>query len=115
MKRVLPGIFISIILILILATGAYAEEHYATEGLYPQTYIVTEVSEETDNGFYLVTVESCTGFLYQFYSEDEDWLPGDLVACIMSDNGTENITDDEILSTRYAGIAEWFMEIYPNK
>lgn len=115
MKRVLPGIFISIILILILATGAYAKGHLVPEGLYPQTYIVTEVSEEPNNGFYLVTVESCTGFLYQFYSEDGDWATGDLCSCIMSNNGTENITDDEILSTRYAGIAEWFMEIYPNK
>lgn len=65
---------------------------------YPRTMIVTEVDIEAD----LVTLEDNVGFEWQFYGV-EDWEVNDICSCIMSDNGTEIITDDSIVMTRYNG------------
>lgn len=65
---------------------------------YPRTMIVTEVDIEAD----LVILEDNVGFEWQFYGV-EDWEVNDICSCIMNDNGTENITDDSIVMTRYNG------------
>ena len=70
----------------------------AAFGLYPMTGIVTELNETDDT----VTVETATGFRFAFYGV-EDWQIGDFASCIMYDNGTDEITDDAILTVRYAG------------
>lgn len=77
---------------------AYLVALIAALGLYAQTYRVVELNEQTDT----VTVESATGYLYAFYG-CEDWQIGDLAAILMWTNGTNEITDDVILSVRYAG------------
>lgn len=64
--------------------------------IYPTTMIVTDVSGD------LVTMETATGFVYQFTGA-EDYSENDLVSCIMFSNGTTNITDDIILAARYSG------------
>lgn len=65
--------------------------------IYPATMTVTSVSNN------VVTMETSTGYIYEMEGA-EDWMPGDLAALIMSDNGTpDNVTDDEIVSARYAG------------
>ena len=67
-------------------------------GLYPMTARVVETNETNDT----VTVETATGFRFAFYGV-EDWQIGDFASCIMYDNGTDEITDDAILTVRYAG------------
>lgn len=69
--------------------------------LYPATCMVTEMDKANDT----VTITTATGFDYQFKGI-EDWTEGDLVSVIFYNNGTENITDDIILDTRYAGYFE---------
>lgn len=67
--------------------------------VYPQTAVVTEVSMEEN----LVEVTTPNGESFVF-EEAEDWIIGDNVNMIMSDNGTfEDSTDDIILSVRYTG------------
>ena len=66
--------------------------------IYPQTMVVTDVDYATD----IVTIETATGFTYQFEGT-EDYTEGDLVSCIMYNSKTTNITDDVILSVRYSG------------
>ena len=74
--------------------------------IYPQTYIITEIDKAND----LITIETCTGYEYQFYGV-EDYYEGDLVSCIMYTNGTETITDDVILTHRYSGVTQFYEEV----
>ena len=66
--------------------------------IYPATMQVTDIDYNND----VVTIETATGFTYEFYGA-EDYTKGDLVSCIMFSNGTADITDDMILSVRYSG------------
>ena len=64
--------------------------------IYPTTMQITDISGD------VVTLETATGFVYQFTGA-EDYSENDLVSCIMFSNGTANITDDIILAARYSG------------
>lgn len=66
--------------------------------LYARSGEVCAVNETAD----IVTVEDSTGNLWDFYGS-EDWECGDHVAMVMCDMGTEDITDDMVLSARYEG------------
>ena len=67
--------------------------------VYPMNATVTEVNVEENT----VTVTNEVGHMYKF-EEAEDWLVGDGVNLIVSDNGTFNDkTDDIILSVSYTG------------
>lgn len=65
---------------------------------YANTGVVMAISTGTDT----VVVEDYNGNLWAFYGV-EDWQEGDCVSLVMSDAGTEEIYDDEILSVRYSG------------
>ena len=68
-----------------------------TEGkYYALTTLVVEIDRESDT----VTCIDSTGNAWQFYGA-EDWQEGDCASLLMWDNGTSNITDDEIHSARY--------------
>lgn len=74
--------------------------------LYPDTMIITSINEEED----LVTMECANGNQFQMYGV-EDYFVGDLVSCIMYNNGTELVYDDVILDAEYVGTTEMFMDI----
>lgn len=63
--------------------------------LYPNAGVVTEVNREAD----LVTF--CDGYHDWTFEGCEDWDVGDGIAVIMSDNGTETVYDDEVISVKY--------------
>ena len=73
--------------------------------IYPKAMAVIDVSGDR------VTARTCGGLEYVFRAEDTDLMPGDLIACIMDDNGTpETVLDDAITEFRYSGYgdpAEW--------
>ncbi len=73
----------------------------ATAGtIYPATMIATDAKND------IVTLETSTGYVYQFEGV-EDYADGDLITCIMFDNFTPNdIKDDVIISHRYSGFFE---------
>lgn len=66
--------------------------------IYPATMEIVEIDRAAD----VVTVETATGFLYQFDGA-EDYTRGDLVSLLMWSNGTQVITDDVIITARYSG------------
>ena len=68
----------------------------ASSTLYPATMTITNITGD------IVTMETSTGHTYEMDGA-EDYMVGDLVSLIMNDNGTESITDDAIVSARYAG------------
>lgn len=110
--NILLGIFLGILMLGVSAEATTPEIN--TEGLYPQTFIVIEATDPDPEGIQTVTIETVTGFLYQFESDAGDWMAGDLCACIMDRNGTPEIYDDAVVDANYSGIAEWFVEIYTN-
>ena len=66
---------------------------------YPLAGVVVEVNPAAD----LVTFRTGSGHLYSVTGSD-DWQPGDVIACIMSDSGTpDDVTDDTITDYRYSG------------
>lgn len=67
-----------------------------TSTFYPATMVITNISGD------VVTMETATGHVYEMTGA-EDYMTGDLVALIMDDNGTPEITDDKIISAHYAG------------
>lgn len=84
-----------LIVLFMFVTQAYAET-------YPATMKVIAINPNAD----VVTMETATGHMYEMAGV-EDYLVGDLVSLIMDDKETADITDDEILSARYAG---WWIE-----
>ena len=64
---------------------------------YALTTLVVEVNRENDT----VTCVDNVGHTWQFYGT-EDWQEGDCASLLMWDNGTDNVTDDEIHSARYS-------------
>lgn len=67
-----------------------------TSTFYPATMEITNISDD------IVTMETATGHVYEMTGA-EDYMTGDLLALIMDDNGTPEVTDDKIISARYAG------------
>lgn len=110
MKKILAGIFAGLTITAACAcTTANGSFPTVPDGLYPTTFVVTDVLPSTERGLDVITVETATGIEYRFFSDAGDWLEGDLCAAIMHDNGTENnVYDDMLLSTRYTGIPLWF-------
>lgn len=76
-------------------------------GYYADCGVISEAVEETEEGFYEVVITMQNGNMFSFYSEDGDWMEGDLVSVIFYDNGTDAVADDEILSAKYSG---WISE-----
>ena len=70
--------------------------------LYATTFVVSETKEITDT---VILTDMYSGQQFSFKGI-EDWHIGDLAACVMSDNGTETIYDDSILTIKYAGWVE---------
>lgn len=77
---------------------------FCTEGrvadvqLYARSGEVCCINYTTD----IVFVEDSAGNAWGFH-EAEDWRAGDHIAMVMCDMGTEDITDDMVLSARYEG------------
>lgn len=69
--------------------------------LYPLQTTVTEINYSTDT----VTVIDPSGNLWSF-TGIEDWQVNDSCILIMDSNGTEDMTDDIILSETYSGVQE---------
>lgn len=109
--RIAAGIALSFAIAGIVVGCASATAR--TETYYPQAFIVTSATIPYD-GVQTLTIQTVTGYSYEFDSDAGDWSPGDLCACVMSTNGTPSIVDDIVVEARYSGIAEWYVNIYPN-
>ena len=81
---------IMIIIIVLLSACAPSGDTYAMSAH------VVECDTRTD----VIVLEDCNGNLWEWEGV-EDWQEGDCAACIMNNNGTPSIYDDEIISLRY--------------
>lgn len=83
----------------IIMTGGIGVKGAEAPDLYPNVGIVTEVDAESD------TVYWSDGNDKWFFYGTEDWMVGDGIAVIMSDEGTEEITDDRMVGNpRYINL-----------
>lgn len=90
MKKVLFGI--GMVAALIAAPGTKTGGSEVEPGLYPNVGYVTEIDEESD-----IVYWNDGENLWSFYGI-EDWMIGDGVAVIMSDEGTESVKDDRMVT-----------------
>lgn len=99
-------IFLAILVVVgfLCHTKETKTETETTPSLYPMMCVVTEVDYTTDT----VTLTDFNGFEWQFVGI-EDWDTGDVCSCIMNNNGTPLIFDDEIIEVRYDGWIEGFI------
>ena len=78
--------------------GAGIPNKEKTPEVYPMAAVVVDISEVLD----VVTIKDTNENLWQFHGV-EDYMVGDVVACIVDTNGTPEIKDDVIIQTRYNG------------
>ena len=74
-----------------------------------ETYAMTAVVVSLDYDNDVVEVEDFNGNVWAF-DECEDWQVFDVCALVMDDNNTKSIYDDAILSVRYNGWLEGWIE-----
>lgn len=110
-KKIAAGIFAGLTITAACACStAHADFPTVPDGYYPATFIVTEVSWDAKGELQILTGKDATGHLWQWYSDAGDWVEGDLVSAIMYDMGTpDDIYDDIMLSERYVGIPDWYL------
>ena len=75
----------------IIMTGGIGARGAEAPALYPNVGIVTEVDTESD------TVTWNDGRNKWTFYGVEDWMVGDGIAVIMSDEGTESVKDDRMI------------------
>ena len=73
---------------------------------YPTLFVVTEVDEVSDS----MLMVDFNGQLWEWYGI-EDTFPGDMIAAIMDDLGTNEVYDDEIVAIRYCGWLDGWQDI----
>lgn len=96
MKKIASVMIILIASLLMIVGFAHPEKE--TGRLYPRAFVITEFDYEND----LVIVEDAVGYIWDFEGI-EDWEIGDMVVAIMSDNGTDIITDDYFYEIEWSG------------
>jgi hypothetical protein len=67
---------------------------------YSRTMLVTDVRDLND-GTYLLTMEDCNGFIWEYETDGDDYFIDDCVSVIMDNMETPLIWDDEIVSVNY--------------
>ena len=73
--------------------------------IYATTGVVRHISNIND----MVTIQDFNGNMWQIQGV-EDWDVGDIVSCVMDSHGTEKISDDTIISSKYSGsLSGWNM------
>ena len=108
-KTTLAAAYIAAALAAFIHSGQLAAPAPSTT--YPLAGVVTTVDRAAD----LVTFRTGSGHLYSLTGCD-DWLPGDVIACTMDDNGTpQDVTDDTITQYRYCGLVTFVSDIWPTE
>lgn len=97
--------FVLLIVVSVICSGVYvgysvffADAPDRPAELYAKSGVVTFVDRTEDR----VCFTDRQGEIWEFESAD-DWEVDDLVACVMSDNGTDEIFDDVVINVKYEG------------
>ena len=83
-----------------LIITACVSTHYEND-YYPNTMIITDLDYDND----IIIMEDFNGHVWM-YDGIEDNLIGDVMSCIMYNNKTKSIYDDEIVKMKYSGYIE---------
>ena len=82
----------------LVAALALATALASSRMIYAETMRVDRLNYDSDS----VTLVTATGLTYEM-TGCEDYEKGDLVSLVMWSNGTDDVTDDVILSAQYSG------------
>ena len=88
---------VALLIALFITIGAKADT-IDKENIYNKCMVITNLDYQTD----IVTCETSTGFIFEFYG-CEDYLINDIIICTMNNKGTKEIFDDEIIDTSFSG------------
>ena len=97
-KKIAQIVIVFAMVVAIIAASFKVEAAAIEAKFYPDAGVVTKVDHKTDT----VEVTMLNGNIFAFYGS-EDWWNGDIVAMILSDNGTETVIDDAIINVKYSG------------
>ena len=97
MKRI-AIIIMTILVMAVFMTAAGCGKNENESKIYPICGEIIGINREKD----IVTFCTSTGNKFSFYGA-EDYAEGDIVACIMDDNGTPGIYDDRVIMAYYQG------------
>ena len=82
------------------------------QGIYADCGLILDEIQESPEG-YLITITMQNGNKFAFVSEDGDLETGEIISAVFKDNGTDEVSDDEIISYRYSGwVSDDEMEIW---
>lgn len=84
-----------------ILVASNTEQRYSLDEIYAKHTVVTEI----DTGSDMVITKDFSGHEWVFTGV-EDWMMGDVCTITFYNNGTDTISDDEILQTRYTGYIE---------
>lgn len=73
------------------------EPGYNIDQYYARAFRVIAVDGD------IVVIRDSTGNVFRFFAPDSDWEIGDGCACIMDGCGTDEITDDVIVTASFSG------------
>lgn len=99
-KAIILGVSVGVLIFLLVLIPTDNFNNF-----YGLTTVVVNVSKANDK----VTCQDCNGNLWQFEGV-EDWCVNDIATFIMDNMGTEEINDDKIISVRYNGWFEDWLE-----
>jgi hypothetical protein len=95
MKKMIIAIIIIITFINVKTLNCINSDN--KNNYYPLVATVIEINDDT------VMIEDNNGEVWEFESA-EDWQINDICSCIMNDNGTQKIYDDEIVKIKFDGV-----------
>lgn len=81
--------------------------HYVEKHIYPATGIVTEMEVVSEDET-MLTIRTANGNPFEYVTEDGDWFLRDLASMLIDSKGTEEVSDDEVISCKYAGVIQFF-------
>lgn len=97
MKKII-SLFLILIIVLSCNIFSFAD--------YNNLYAIAMVVYKTDIENNIIIFRDFNGNLWQYQTEVEDWLIGDIAEILMDNNDTKIIYDDIILDARYCGYIE---------
>lgn len=97
MKKII-SLFLILIIVLSCNIFSFAD--------YNNLYAIAMVVYKTDIENNIIIFRDFNGNLWQYQTEVEDWLIGDIAGILMDNNDTKIIYDDIILDARYCGYIE---------
>ena len=88
-------------------TFTFAPKNIADKGAVELNRVYVDVMNvdnviELEDETYLLVLEDCTGNIWEYETDADDYFSGDCVGVLMDNVGTVSIYDDEIIGVNYA-------------